>query len=58
MKKNLAQIGLIVFENNAPLIAKNDVTELKIRRLGYSTVKKLVTGKKQFQASCMTKSNS
>jgi len=37
--KNLAQIRLIVFEKNAknvPLIPKNDVTEPKIRRLGYS----------------------
>jgi len=32
-EKNLAQILLVVFEINAPLIPKNDVTE---RRLGYS----------------------
>jgi len=35
-KKNLAQIRLVVFEKNAPLIPKNDVTEPKARRLGYS----------------------
>jgi len=37
--KNLAQIRLDVFEKNAKthtLISKNDVTETKSRRLGYS----------------------
>jgi len=28
-KKNLAQICLIVFEKNAPLISKNDITKSK-----------------------------
>jgi len=32
-KKNLAQIRLVVFEKNAPLILKNDVTEPKARLL-------------------------
>jgi len=32
----LAQIRLVVFEKNAPLIPKNDVTKPKARRLGYS----------------------
>jgi len=32
-KKNLAQIRLVVFEKNAPLIPKNDVTEPKARLL-------------------------
>jgi len=32
----LAQIRLVVFEKNAPLIPKIDVTEPKARRLGYS----------------------
>jgi len=27
LEKNLAQIRLVVFEKNAPLIPKNDVTE-------------------------------
>jgi len=35
-KKNLAQIHLVVFEMHAPLNPKNDVTEPKARRLGYS----------------------
>jgi len=35
-EKNLAQIRLIVFKKNTPLIPKNDVTEPKNRRLGYS----------------------
>jgi len=35
-KKNLAQIRLVIFEINAPLIPKNDVTEPKARKLGYS----------------------
>jgi len=38
-EKNLAQIRLFVFKKNAenaPLILKNDVTEPKARRLGYS----------------------
>jgi len=30
-EQNLAQIRLVVFEKNAPLISKNDVTELKAR---------------------------
>jgi len=32
-EKNLAQIRLVVFEKNAPLILKNDVTEPKGRLL-------------------------
>jgi len=32
-KKKLAQIRLVVFEKNAPLILKNDVTEPKARLL-------------------------
>jgi len=32
----LAQIRLVVFEINAPLIPKNDITEPKAKRLGYS----------------------
>jgi len=32
-KKNLAQIRLVVFEKNAPLITKNNVTEPKARLL-------------------------
>jgi len=35
-EKNLAQIRLVIFENNAknaPLIPKNDVIEPKLRRL-------------------------
>jgi len=35
-KKNLAQICLVVFEINALLIPKNDVTDPKARRLSYS----------------------
>jgi len=37
-EKNLALIliRLVVFEKNAPLIPKNDVTEPKVRRLGHS----------------------
>jgi len=35
-EKNLAQIRLVVFEKNAPIIPKNDVTEPKATRLGYS----------------------
>jgi len=35
-EKILAQIRHVVFEINAPLILKNDVTEPKARRLGYS----------------------
>jgi len=34
-KKNLAQIRLVVFEKNASLIPKIDVTKPKSRRLGY-----------------------
>jgi len=43
----LAQIHLVIFENNSPLIPKNDVIEPKSRRLRYSNnlpVKKLLTG--------------
>jgi len=39
LEKNLAQIRLVVFEKNeknAPLNPKNDVTEPKAWRLGYS----------------------
>jgi len=32
-EKNLAHIGLIVFEKNAPLILKNNVTDPKTRLL-------------------------
>jgi len=32
-KKNLAQVRLVVFEKNAPLIPKTDVTEPKARLL-------------------------
>jgi len=32
-EKKLAQIRLVVFEKNAPLIPKNDVTEPKARLL-------------------------
>jgi len=35
-EKILAQIRLVVFEINALLIPKNDVTEPKAGRLGYS----------------------
>jgi len=35
-EKNLAQIRLVVFKKNAPLIEKNDVTEPKAKKLGYS----------------------
>jgi len=35
-EKKLAQIHLVVFEKNAPLIPKNDITEPKARKLGYS----------------------
>jgi len=35
-EKKLAQIRLVVFEINAALIPKNDVTEPKAERLGYS----------------------
>jgi len=40
--KNLAQIHLVVFKKkrkNTPLIPRNDVTEPKARRLGYSNNK-------------------
>jgi len=46
LEKNLAQIRLVVFEENtknAPLIQKNDVTEPKARLLQLP-VKKLLTG--------------
>jgi len=33
LEKKLAQIRLVVFEQNAPLISKNDVTEPKARLL-------------------------
>jgi len=42
-EKKLAQIRLVVFEKNAPLIPKNDVTEPKARLL-LLPVKKLLTG--------------
>jgi len=32
-EKNLAQIHLVIFDKNAPLILKNDITELKSRLL-------------------------
>jgi len=32
-EKNLSQIRLVVFEKNAPLIPKNDITEPKARLL-------------------------
>jgi len=35
-KKFGVQIRLVIFEKNAPLIPKNDVTEPKDRKLGYS----------------------
>jgi len=35
-EKNLAHIRLVVFEKNASLNPKNDVTEPKAIRLGYS----------------------
>jgi len=35
-EKKLAQIRLVVFEKNASLIPKNDVTVPRARRLGYS----------------------
>jgi len=35
-EKILAQIRFVVFEKNAPLIPKNDVTESKTRKLDYS----------------------
>jgi len=34
-EKNLAQIRLVVFEKNVPLIPKNDVTDPKTKRLDY-----------------------
>jgi len=34
--KNLTQIRLVVLEKNAHFNSKNDVTEPKARRLGYS----------------------
>jgi len=33
LEKNMTQIGLVVFEKNAPLIPKNDVTMPKVRLL-------------------------
>jgi len=33
LEKNLEQIWLVVFEKNAPLIPKNDITEPKARLL-------------------------
>jgi len=50
-EKNLAQIHLVIFEKNAPLIPKNDVTEPKARRLGYSNyqLKSRLQAKGQFQ---------
>jgi len=35
-EKNMVQISLVVFEKNASLIPKNDITKPKTRRLGYS----------------------
>jgi len=35
-KKKMAQIRLVIFEKNAPLIPKNNIIEPKARRLGYS----------------------
>jgi len=43
LKKNLAQIRLVVFEINGPLFPKNDVTEPKAKLI-YLLVKKLLTG--------------
>jgi len=43
LKKNLTHIRLVIFEMNALLIPKNDVTEPKARLL-YLPVKKLLTG--------------
>jgi len=47
----LKQIHLVVFEKNAPLIPKNDVTESKGKRLGYSNyqLKSCSQVKGQFQ---------
>jgi len=47
------QIRLVVFEKNAPLIPKNNVTEPKARRLGYShkPLKKAVNGLKSVSGS-------
>jgi len=42
MKKKLAQIHLVIFKKNAPLIPKNDVTEPKARLLQLP-FKKLLT---------------
>jgi len=36
LKQKLAQIRLVVFEKNTPSIPKNDITEPKAVRLGYS----------------------
>jgi len=44
----LAQIRLVVFEINAPLILKNDVTKRKAG-LRYLPVKKLLTGYVSFK---------
>jgi len=35
-EKEIGTDPFCVFEKNAPLIPKNDVTEPKVRRLGYS----------------------
>jgi len=53
LKKKLAQIRLVVFQKNVPLIPKNDVTEPKVRRLGYSNnqLKSSKQVKEQFQSS-------
>jgi len=55
-EKNFAQIRLVVFDKNAKnasLIPKNDVTEPKDKRLGYSNnqSKNCKQLKHQFQAS-------
>jgi len=41
-EKNLAQIRFVVFEKNAPLIPKNDVTEPKARLLLITSSKLLI----------------
>jgi len=48
----LAQIRLVIFVKNAPLILKIDITELKARRVGYSNnqSKSCLQVQGQFQA--------
>jgi len=50
-EKTLVQIRIVVFEKNAPIIPKNDVTEPKARRLGYSNyqLKSCQQGKVSFR---------